>query len=110
MIAIMGPVEQLQQRVNAALRADRATHRTFSEYRDSASDLVDRLWAAASNGGAAAALDEFDRLRGSEDPTRLRYALMELIAHHPDVSNIGLRIPSIEERAPWTVLPSKRED
>jgi len=106
----MDPVEALQQRIDDALRSDPGAPRRFSEYRDSATDLVDRLWTAASRGGAAAALDEFDRLRPTEDPARLRHALMQLITHHPDVSRIGLRIPSIERRAPWNVLPSRREE
>jgi hypothetical protein len=109
-IVEMASVDELQRRIDTALRADPHEARTFSEYRDSTDDVLDRLWAAAQDGGVEAALDEFDRLRSRENPGRLRHALMQFIAQHPDAAKAGLRVPSLEARAPWTVLPSKREE
>jgi hypothetical protein len=106
---------ELQQRIDAGLRSDpgdRSGSR-FSEYTDSASDLLDRLTTvAASDGveGVRAALAEFDRLRASEDLPRLQHALMQFLVHHPAAVSLGLRVPSVEERSPWAVLPAKRSD
>jgi hypothetical protein len=64
---------------------------------------------SAQSGGLAgirAALREFDRLAKAEHPLRIRRALMIFLVHHPDVGRLGLRIPSLEERAPWMTPPS----
>jgi hypothetical protein len=106
----MASIEELQRRIDAALLSDPAAPRTFSEYRDSADDLIDRLWSAARDGGVQAALDEFDRLRGSEDPRRLQHALTQFVAHYPEASKAGLRVPPLETRDPWAVRPSTREE
>jgi hypothetical protein len=78
----------------------------FADFAESAADLTARLMAAARHSGAAAALDEVERLRGAERPGRLRRALMEFLVHDPAAA--GLRIPPLEERAPWKVRPSRR--
>ncbi len=98
----------LQRRIDAALREtpEEQAESRFSDYADSAFDLTQRLMAAARKGGAEAALDEFDRLKETEDLGRLRRALQEFLTHDPAAA--GLRIPSLEERAPWKVLPSRR--
>ena len=99
-----------QQRIDSALRElpeESATNR-FSDYRDTAIDITRRLMAAARQGGVDAALDEFDRLRESEDHGRLRRALQEFVTHDPAAA--GLQVPPLEERAPWKVRPSRKEE
>jgi hypothetical protein len=110
------PSRRLQERIDAALREDPAdfAQTTFSDYLpDRARDtLVQRMTEAASVGGVrgvAAALDAFDRLSEHEDRRRLQSALMIFLTHHPTAAALGLRVPSIAERSPWSVLPSKRE-
>lgn len=98
-----------QRRIDAALRElPEESAGGFSDYRDTAIGLTRLLMAAARRGGVDAALDELDRLRGSEDPGRLRRALQEFVTHDPAAA--GLRVPPLEERAPWKTRPSRREE
>jgi len=105
--------QQLQARIERALQEtphERATTR-FSPYLiDSGPDPAGQLMRAAGSGGAegiAAALDAFDRLAEQGDAGRPRHALLAFLIHHPDVAGLGLRIPSLEARSPWKVLPSE---
>ena len=59
--------------------------------------------------GIEAALDEFDRLAATEDSVRMQHALMVFLTQHTATAQLGLRIPSLEERSYWKVLPSKRK-
>ncbi len=112
----VGRIRELQERINAALRETPEDLRSsdFSDYKpDHTPALLDELTQAAELGGIAgieAALDEFERLMKREDPNRMRHALMLFLMHHPDSGELGLRIPSLEERNPWKVLPSKRDN
>lgn len=105
-------VPELQRRIDAALKtspADRARS-NFSEYLPERSMLPQRLMQAATAGGSAgiaAALDECERLAATEDPLRLQRALSIFLTHHPDAARLGLRVPSLAERAPWKVVPSR---
>ena len=98
-------MSDLQKRVDDALRETPEDEEAslFSEYRDSSSDLTEKLMRAAREGGASAALDEFEKLRPAENIRRLQRALMEFIVHDPSAAEAGLRIPSLEERAAWKV-------
>jgi hypothetical protein len=109
-------VRELQDRINSALTEtpeDRVAS-DFSDYKpDHSPELVQDLMQAAEQGGekgVEAALDEFDRLSQREDLVRMQHALMLFLTHHPAVSKLGLRVPSLEERGPWKVLPSKRNE
>jgi len=109
----MNDIDELQKRIDVALQetaGDRARS-SFSEYTDTAQDLTRALMQRAREAkGAQAveqALDEFDRLLQSEDRVRLQYALGQFLSHHPEAARLGLRIPDLEESAPWQVLPSK---
>ena len=107
---------ELQARINEALRERREEGgaRSFSEYMPGASvGLQDELLRAAAPGGVAgieALLDAFDRLRASADVAALRHALSIVLTHHPAAAELGLRLPSLEERSPWKVWPARRED
>jgi hypothetical protein len=109
-------VARLQERINDALREDlEATAESdFSEYMpDTATPLTQRLIQAAQQRGIEgmeAALDEFDRLKQSEDLARLQHALMLFLSEHPAATQLGLRIPPLAERNPSQILPSKREE
>jgi hypothetical protein len=109
-------VGRLQERINEALREDlEATAESdFSEYMpDTATPLTERLAQVAQQRGVEgmeAALDEFDRLKRSEDLARLQHALMLFLSEHPAATQLGLRIPPLAERNPSQILPSKRED
>ena len=109
-------VGRLQERINEALREDlEATAESdFSEYiPDTATPLTQRLAQVAQQRGIEgmeAALDEFDRLRQSEDLARLQHALMLFLSEHPAATQLGLRIPPLAERNPSQILPSKREE
>lgn len=96
---------ELQSRVDAALREtpEEEEAELFSDYAEPADDLTQRLMEAARAGGVEAALDEHDRLRGSEKVRRLQRALMEFITHDPLAHEAGLRVPPLEERAAWKV-------
>lgn len=107
-------VRRLQERVSAALREmPKMRAGNFSDYLPGPwTDLAKRLTAAASPGGVEgieAALDEYDRLSAEEDPLVLRRALMIFLTHHPEATRLGLRVPSLKERGPWKVLPSRRK-
>jgi len=107
-------ISRLQERINLALRETPEDRRksNYSDYRpDNIPKIVDGLMQAAVQGGAEgieAALDEFDRLTEREDKIRAQRALMQFLLHHPAATELGLRVPSLEERNPWKVLPSKR--
>jgi hypothetical protein len=87
---------KLQERIDAAL-INPETGRAwmhFSPYLSSvALDLQEKLERAAETGGLEALMDEFDRLRRSEDPHRLRVALATVLFHHPARIELGLRVP-----------------
>lgn len=109
-------VQKLQERIAAALRenAEAIVNSEFSAYMPDRrnSRLVRRLTQVAQAGGIEgieAALEEFERLAEQEDPLRVQYALMIFLTHHPAVGNLGLRIPSLAERSPSQILPSKRD-
>ena len=109
-------VGRLQERINEALREDlEATAESdFSEYMpDTATPLTERLARVAQQRGVEgmeAALDEFDRLKQSEDLARLQHALMLFLSEHPAATQLGLRIPPLAERNPSQILPSQREE
>ena len=109
-------VGRLQERINEALREDlEATAESdFSEYiPDTATPLTQRLAMVAQQKGVEgmeAALDEFDRLKQSEDLARLQHALMLFLSEHPAATELGLRVPPLAERNPSQILPSKREE
>lgn len=104
----------LQQRIDDALHEDvaRAGTSTFSEYAPAgAAELETVLMRAASGGGIAgleALLDQAAMLAKLEDAGRLRYALSVVLTHLPIVAELGLRLPSLAERAPWKAAPSNR--
>ena len=83
---------RLQARIESALAG-----RRYSPYLATfASDLQRRLEAAASAGGLGGierALDEFEAMCRTEDPTRARAALMTFLAEHPELPRLGLRVP-----------------
>src|SRR5688500_6283322 len=111
----MTDANQLQERINVALRASAEdyAHSSFSPYVDAAEDLTTALMKAAfGRYGADAverALDEFERLASTADRVRLQHALNQFLTHRPAPASLGLRIPDLEERAPWMVTPSQRE-
>jgi hypothetical protein len=104
----------LQERINLALKETPEDRRksNYSDYRpDNLPEIVAELTQAAAEGGAEgieAALDEFDLLTEREDKIRVQHALMHFLTHHPAATELGLRVPSLEERNPWKVLPGKR--
>jgi len=104
--------ERLQARIDAALREtpEEASRTRFSAYLDDSGDLVAAMMQAARERGLEAALDLFDRLRESEDPGKLRHALMRFLVDSPEASEAGLRVPSLLERAPWKAAPSNRKE
>ena len=114
-------VQKLQERINTVLAESpqSASASKFSPYlmdeqspevAGQAVDIDARLAQAASADGAEAieaAMDEYDRLAETEDAGRLRHALMVFLTHHPEATKLGLRIPTLEERSPWKVMPGK---
>ncbi|MGH9971652.1 MAG: hypothetical protein ACREBG_28185 [Pyrinomonadaceae bacterium] len=108
-------IQKLQERINSALKETPEERKSsdFSDYKpDHTPALVQELMRASESGGAEgieAALDAFDRLAQTEDVLRMKHALMLFLMHDPAVARLGLRIPSLEERSPWKVLPSKRD-
>lgn len=116
-------VQKLQERINSALAESpqSASASKFSPYLmdeqrpevvGQALDLDAQLAQAASVEGVEGietAMDEYDRLAETEDSGRLRHALMLFLTHHPEAAKLGLRIPSLEERSPWKVTPSKKD-
>ncbi len=103
--------ERLQARINAALQETReeTPASRFSPYLQDSGGVVASMMEAARDGGVEAALDLFDRLRASEDLGLLRHALMRFLVEHPAAGKLGLRIPSLIERAPWMAAPSNRK-
>jgi hypothetical protein len=87
----------------------------FSEYLpEAASGLRVRLAAAAEAAGGglagiAAGLNEFESMSADQDPLALRYALQLFVTHSRDAAGLGLQVPSLEERSPWTILPNRTE-
>ena len=85
----------------------------FSEYLDDDSwKISDNFRAIAEDKdieGLEAVLDEVDRRAETEDKIRLQHALLVFLAENRTISIYGLRIPSLEERSPWNVLPSRRD-
>ena len=108
-------LRRAQTRINEALREPigETGGRSFSDYMPGGSiAFQDELLRAAGVGGLdgiEAILDAFDRLRGSTDRARLRHALTVVLTHHPALAELGLRLPSLEERSPWKTWPSRRE-
>jgi hypothetical protein len=106
-------VRQVQQRIDAALASGPADLSVgpYSDYLpDHTPALVEYLMRAAKPGGLAgikAALREFDRLAETEHPLRIKQALMIFLTHHPEAARLGLRIPPLDERAPWMTRPSE---
>lgn len=118
----MAPDQAADARVKALqARIDRVLHEplseagtsAFSSYMPGASTgLQDALLASTSAGhlaGLEAMLDEFDRLRPMVDAGALRHALSVVLTDHPAVAELGLRLPSLEERSPWKTWPSRRD-
>jgi hypothetical protein len=107
-------VRSIQTRIDAALRepADEAARSSFSSYTPGGStDLQSALWTKPETGGVEDVeeiLDRYDQLKGTGDPVRLRHALSVVLTNHPTVGALGLRLPSLEERSPWKVTPSRR--
>ena len=106
-------VRSIQARIDAALRepVDEAARSSFSNYVPGAStELQSALWTKPATGGiddVEEILDRYDQLKGTDDPVRLRHALNVVLTNHPTVDALGLRLPSLEERSPWKVTPSK---
>jgi hypothetical protein len=106
-------VRRIQQRLYEVLREtpEDYARSDFSEYvPDRTPALTRRLREAASRGGLdgiESALAEFARLAEHEDLVRLQHALMVFLTDSP-AAEYGLRIPTLQERSPWKVLPSKR--
>jgi hypothetical protein len=113
--ATRGRVRAIQARIDEALREPigETGARSFSDYLPGGSLAVqDELLRATGAGGLTdieAMLDAFDRLRASADRARLQHALSVVLAHHPALAELGLRVPSLEERSPWKTWPSRRE-
>jgi hypothetical protein len=71
--------------------------------------VTDLMNAATQGGieGVEALLDRVEALARREDAARLRYALSVVLTHLPIIAELGLRLPSLEERAAWKVAPSR---
>jgi hypothetical protein len=110
-------VHNIQQRIDSALwetPQDRLQSR-FSPYiADSKPDLENQLASAAATSssegldGVEAVLDEFERLAAKEDLGRLRHALLIFLTHDSRVAKLGLNVPTLEERSPWKLAPSRK--
>jgi hypothetical protein len=109
----------LQERINSALRElpEERAQSNFSPYMpDAAFGVENELTRADKEAGGGypgieAALDEFARLVQSEgvDVVRARYGLQRFLAHYSGLAGLGLRLPSLQERAPWKLKPSSEE-
>ena len=108
-------IRSLQARIDRALQQplEEAGASRFSEYMPGASIAYeDDLRGASDTGGVTeveAILDRFERLRASADVAALRHALSVVLTHHPAVAELGLRLPSLEERSSWKAWPGKRD-
>lgn len=106
-------LQDAQSRIDLALREsvqDRMQS-SYSDYLPENASLAQKLMLAAARGGLQgihAALDQFDRLSTSEDRLRLQKALLVFLTHWPEAAKLGLRIPGLEKRSPWKVVPSQR--
>jgi hypothetical protein len=113
--ATFARVRVLQTRIDAALRepVEEASRSSFSSYMPGGStDLQSTLWTKPATGNVddvEEILDRYEQLKGSDDPGRLRHALTVVLNHHPTVAALGLKFPSLEERSPWKVTPSRRQ-
>lgn len=107
-------VEKLQARINSALteRPEDLSGSRYSDYLpDHTPEIVERLMRAALPGnltGVEAAMNEFNHLAMNEDRLRMQRALMLFMTHHPAIAELGLQIPSLEERGAWKTLPRQR--
>jgi hypothetical protein len=107
-------VTELQRRIDALLAEspEERSRSRFSDYlprRDSLSRRLAQTAATASGAaGIAMALDECERLAAVEDRLAVQRALAIFLTHHPAVARLGLRVPSLAERAPWKTGPSRR--
>jgi hypothetical protein len=116
-------VKKLQERINSALSEspqdavaskfspyvlDEQSQAVVGQEVDVGGQLEQAASAAGGLEGIETALDEFDRLAQSVDGGRLRHALMVFLTHHPEAIKLGLRIPTLEERSPWKVMPGKK--
>ena len=111
-------LRRIQDRINDILRDSPQEHvqSRFSPYlewgRPNLQEQLEQAAAARKEGidGIEAALEAFDRLYPTEDHSRLRYALMVFLTHNPEVQELGLHIPSLQERSPWKLSPNRREN
>jgi hypothetical protein len=107
-------VTELQRRIDALLTEspEERSRSGFSDYvprRDRLSQRLAQTAATASGAaGIAMALDECERLAAAEDRLAVQRALAIFLTHHPAVARLGLRVPSLAERAPWKAGPSRR--
>ena len=113
---IKARIRRLQARINDALRespdARAATRFTPYRFDDVEPDIAKQLLEAVSRGGLdgmETMMDKLEEIALYEDKGRLRYELMLLLTHYPEAARLGLRIPSIEERSAWKVIPSNDE-
>lgn len=112
-------ISLLQERINSALREspEERARSSFSPYMSDAGFGVENALTRASEdaggdyAGIEAALDEFDRLVEGEGMgvVRAQYGLQRFLAHYSGLSELGLRLPSLQERAPWKLRPSNEE-
>ena len=108
-------VRLLQSRIDRALQQplEEAGAGRFSEYMPGGSIAYeDELRGSSGTGGVSdveAILDRFERLRASADLAALRHALAVVLTHHPAVAQLGLRLPSLQERSSWKVWPGRRD-
>ena len=104
----------MQDRIDAALHepAGEAGKSRFSNYVPGGStDLQSALWTKPTTGtieDLEEILSRYEQLKATADPGQLRYALTVVLTHHPAVNALGLTLPSLEERSPWKIAPSKR--
>lgn len=107
-------LQNIQERVDKALKQfpEDVELSDFSEYMpDHTPEIIRELEQAAREGGLEgieAAMDQFGRLEKVEDKVRLQYALTIFLSNDADFSANGLRLPSLEERSSWKILPSRR--
>lgn len=87
---------RLQARIDALLinPATGKAWQRFSPYLGVvALDLQEKLEQAGKDGGLDALLNEFDKLRLSEDLHQLRIALANVLHNNADRVQLGLRVP-----------------